>query len=235
MAENILDVLRTEQKYLVTCYERERLRAVLGGCLAADEHNGVNGYLVRSLYFDSLYDRDYMDMEGGFELRRKLRLRIYSPQDETAKLELKEKQGDYQRKRSLPISREDAIALGEGDIDILSKYPGDFALEIRAMMSEQQYRPKCIVEYDRLAYIVPSNDIRITFDSNLRASEAGLSLFGDSFRPYPVMDYNSVTMEVKFNHFLFSYIKDLLSLSDRSQCSSSKYCAARMMTLGAEL
>ena len=40
-----------------------------------DSHNGPDGYQVRSLYFDSLSNRDFQEKEDGLELRRKFRLR----------------------------------------------------------------------------------------------------------------------------------------------------------------
>ena len=232
MAEWMLEVLRTEQKYPVSFLEAERMNALLGAVLHPDPHNGMNGYLVRSLYFDTPDNADYRDKEDGLELRRKLRLRIYGPDVQTAKLELKEKQGDDQRKRSLVLSREDAMALCAGDPDVLRKQDSEFALELYGRIRQQNYLPKCIVEYDRRAFVVAENDIRITLDSGLRANEANLDLFDPNLNCYPVGELGLVTMEVKFNRFLLSYVKDLVSLSNRTQASVSKYCAARVASLG---
>lgn len=44
-------------------------------------------------------------------------------------LEMKQKQGPNQLKRSLKISREDAICLTKGDYSPLLKYKEDFAAE----------------------------------------------------------------------------------------------------------
>ena len=48
------------------------------------------------------------------------------------------------------------------------------------MMTEEVYRPKCIVKYSRLAFTVPTNDIRITLDSGVSAQEGQFNLFQDS-------------------------------------------------------
>ena len=232
MADQLLEVLRKEQKYPMSHMEAEYMYYKLANVMQQDAHNGENGYLVRSLYFDTFNDTDYNDKDGGYEMRRKIRLRIYNPNDKVAKLELKEKQGDFQRKRSLLLTREDAIELCSCNYDVIRKYDTEFAREIYGRMQEKFYRPKVIVEYDRRGFVVKENDIRITLDSNIRANENNLNLFDSELNCYPVGKLTQVTMEVKFNHFILSYVKDLVSLSNRSQISLSKYCAARMASLG---
>ena len=46
--------------------------------------------------------------------------------------------------------------------------------------------------------------------------------------------YNAV-LEVKYNGFLLSYIKDLVSLANRSEFSVSKYCLSRSAGLHYQL
>ena len=192
-----------------------------------DEHNGALGYKIRSLYFDTEYDEDFYGKLEGLELRRKIRLRIYDPKDKTAKLEMKQKQGVYQLKRSLSISRDDAMRLTEGDYSPLLKYSEPFAAECYALMRMQNYRPKTIVEYNRKAFIAKENKIRITFDSNIIATETDMNLFSDTLNMYSVMDKFGVVLEVKFNGFLLGYIKDMLAVTDKSETSVSKYMLAR--------
>lgn len=234
VADGLLEVLRTEQKYPINYAEFLLLRGKLQSLLQEDAHNGPEGYLVRSLYFDTLDDSDYMDKSGGYELRHKLRLRVYGPTDQYAKLELKEKQGDLQRKRSLLVGREDAIQLCKGNTSVLQEYEDPFAKELYTLIQERMYLPKCIVEYKRWAVMEPANDIRITFDSAITASETTTDIFQENCLLYPVQSPNQVTMEVKFNGFLFSYIKDLVSLSDKEQASVSKYVLARSIFMGLE-
>ena len=103
----------------------------------------------------------------------------------------------------------------------------EFSSEIYAFMKTRCYRPCTIVEYDRKAYIAKENNIRITFDSNIRASESNFDIFSNKLNLVPVMDLHNVVMEVKFNGFLLSYIKDMLSDTDSSEISVSKYYLAR--------
>lgn len=232
MAE-ILETLRTEKKYLLTPIEYRSMDHVLSACLREDRFNDGGGYLVRSLYFDTPDDTDYMEKVDGYEVRRKIRLRIYSAGDESAKLELKEKQGDLQRKRSLTVGREDAARLCRGEYSPLLSVNSEFAMELYGRMQQQMYRPKCIVEYDRKAFWIEENDIRVTLDSGLRATTANLDLFDPKLMLHPAGRLAATTLEVKYNRFLLSYVKDLISLPARAQTSVSKYCAARM-DLGGE-
>ena len=100
------EVLRQEKKYAINLSDGAVLRRRLGAVMHGDAHNGPQGYTIRSLYFDTPDDQDFHDKLDGLELRRKLRLRTYSPRSDFAMLEMKQKEGPYQRKRSLRLGRE---------------------------------------------------------------------------------------------------------------------------------
>ena len=221
------EVYRQEKKYFMTLTDMQRLMGLLDQVMIQDPHNGARGYSIRSLYFDSLDERDYQAKVDGVELRRKIRLRIYHPTADFAMLEMKQKQGIYQKKRSLRIARAHAQELVAGRYDSLLTYRDPFAAECYGMMHMWCYRPKTVVEYLRKAYIAKENKIRITFDHEIRASEACLDLFSPQLNLYPVLDSFNGVLEVKYNGFLLTYIKDLVSSANRSELSVSKYCLAR--------
>lgn len=221
------EVYRQEKKYFMTLFHMKKLSGQLDAVMIQDAHNGAMGYSIRSLYFDTINEQDYEAKIDGLELRRKIRLRIYDPSAEFAMLEMKQKEGNYQKKRSLRVSREDAVALTEGKYDALLHYPDPFATECYGLMHLQCYRPKTIVEYKRKAYIAKENKIRITFDHEIRATESNFNLFARDLNLYPVLDPFNGVLEVKYNGFLLSYIKSLVNAADRSELSVSKYCLAR--------
>ena len=221
------DVLREEKKFLLDQAAALALRAHLQLAVPTDSHNGADGYPVRSLYFDSLDDRDFQEKEDGVELRRKLRLRVYSPHADFALFEMKQKQGPYQRKRSLRLTRAEAQALIDGDQSVLLRSGGSFGRECYAIMQSWAYRPRTVVEYDRFAFISPENAIRITFDSGIRANECHFNVFDPQLALDPVLSPFAVVLEVKYNGFLLSYIKDMLLPVQGSELSVSKYCMAR--------
>lgn len=226
----MLDVSRKELKYLVSDSEVLRIAGRLSAVMRQDSHNGDKGYLVRSLYFDTLSDRDFEDKVDGYDKRQKIRLRVYDTNADTAKLELKEKEGNAQRKRSLLVSRREAQQMIEGDYTFLLERKEALAKYLYTFMVMNCYRPKCVVEYDRLAFYADTNDIRITFDRNLRATEADFELFRGELPLYPVANRAETTMEVKYSGFLFTYMKDIINMSDRMQISNSKYCRARTIS-----
>lgn len=221
------DVSREEKKYILTVPGALSLRHALSQVLHLDPHNGPEGYIVRSVYFDTLYDTDFYHKENGEELRKKVRLRLYDPQSKFARLEIKQKQGPYQRKRTLHLDRETAMSLLAGRYDALLEVPDPFALECYGMLQTQCYRPKTTVEYRRFAFVAPGNEIRITFDSAVAASESDFSLFSPALNLSPVFDPFHVILEVKYNGFLLSYLKNLLQPVGRQELSVSKYCLAR--------
>ena len=221
------EVMRQEKKYLVNLADLYRISGKLAQVMLSDEHGGAQGYRIRSLYFDTPDERDFYEKVEGVELRRKIRLRIYDPEEDFAMLELKQKQGPYQRKRSLRIRREEARQLAAGYYGALLTYEEPFAAECYGLMHRLCYRPKTIVEYQRKAFIAKENRIRVTLDHHIVSTEARLDLFAPDLNLYPVLDPFQAVLEVKYNGFLLSYIKSAVSQADRSELSVSKYCLAR--------
>lgn len=224
-------VLREEKKYLITYANYIASNHYFSQVLHPDEHNGENGYLIRSLYFDTINDDDFYNKIDGLEVRRKIRIRIYSPNTEFAYLELKQKQGNYQEKRSLKITKEEAEHLIAKDYQILLKSKEPFAKEMYTIMTEHNYVPKTINQYRRKAYVGLENSTRITFDSDIRATETSFDLFNEDLLLNPVFEPNFVVFEVKYNGFLLSYIKDMINTIDRIQTPVSKYCLGRTGTI----
>ena len=222
-------VTRREIKYLLDRCTAEILKARLRALLPTDQSGKGDGYLVRSLYFDTAFNQDYLDKIDGLEIRKKIRLRIYSPDDKTAKLELKKKQGVDQRKYSAAIAKEDAQLMAEGQyVKLLDKYESPFVQSLLRKMELDVYAPRTIVEFRRLAFMHETNDTRITFDTGLCATEANFDLFSPRLALYPVR--YPVILEVKYHRFLLSHIKNILQLANMTPVSTSKYCLGRQVS-----
>lgn len=226
------EVSRKEQKYIINEIQYCKIRNSLLPITVADSHQGITGYRVRSLYFDTPYDKDFSDKEDGLDCRRKIRLRIYSPYDQTAKLEIKQKTGDNQKKISITVTKQEALNLIDGKADFLLSRREVFCPWLYYLFKAGLLRPKCIVEYNREAFCGFVNDTRITFDRDILATESSFQLFNPNLSMYPVSAQGEITMEVKFNSFLMSDIKAAVSVSDSSRVSNSKYMRARMITKG---
>ncbi len=223
----MLDVLREEKKYDISIERAEYLLSKMRQVMQGDPYNGYNKYMVRSLYFDSMNDDDFFEKDSGVEYRKKIRLRVYDPEDRHPKLEIKEKCGVNQRKRSLSLSREEGMQLIRGDYNVLLLHEEALAREIYYIMVTEGYRPKCVVDYRRRALMAPENNIRITFDSELVSNEGYYNIFDPNLCSYPVMEKDEVILEVKYNLFLLSYIRDLLQCVDTPESACSKYCRCR--------
>lgn len=228
MAESALSVFRNEKKYLVSYGKAVSIRGKLDEILSRDRYSGMSGYVVRSLYFDSINNVDYKTKFSGVEKRKKIRIRSYPPAAGECKLELKEKFGDRQKKVSLWISKEDAKGLSRLDYSVLTKYfdKSQAAVKIYTTMVMGGYRPVTLVEYDRIAYTYPLYNTRITLDMNMRASESSLDVF-DEEPLYTILMKEETILEVKYDQKLARFISDILRQYHLSQCSVSKYCIGR--------
>jgi hypothetical protein len=226
-SKNVNEVMRQERKFLLNMNDFYKHSDYLEKILSQDSHNGSTGYMIRSLYFDTLDDRDFHEKENGIEIRRKIRLRNYDPNSEFAMLEIKQKQGSNQLKRSLKVNREDAIELANGDYRCLLRYTEPFAVECYGIMNMHFYRPKTIVQYNRKAFIAKENKIRVTLDSNITATESCYDIFSNELVLNPVLDQFNFVLEVKYNGFLLTYIRELINETNGSEISVSKYCLAR--------
>jgi len=231
-------VLREEKKYLIPKDAYYRLHHRLSQVLHRDHNSEQNhyrhrkgeGYTIRSLYFDSLEDRDYQEKIDGIELRRKIRLRTYMHDPSFCLLEMKKKQGDNQKKTSYKLTRAQGERLISGDYGLLLELDNPFLLECYYMMMQYVYRPKSVVTYERDAFIAKENKIRVTFDQEIRGSESNFDIFSENLVENDFLDASLVVLEVKFNGFLLQYIKDLLEEVERNQISVSKYCLSRTIT-----
>lgn len=223
--DQLLTVFRTEKKYEIPVEIEYALAGRLRAIMQEDEHNGLDGYMVRSLYFDSIYDKDYFDKVDGLEYRKKLRLRIYSTDNPVVKLEIKEKRGTAQLKSSLIISKELAEQLIAGNCEPLLNLKDPVAKRTYLLMKENLYRPSCIVEYQRKAFVHFANDTRITVDKNIRTSMNFKDFFNQSLAFQPV--FTDPVLEVKYNGFLFSYLRSAVNLANLTEQSVSKYELSR--------
>lgn len=226
MADTIF-VARTEKKYHISPITRTSLESMLAMNMQRDSFGASDGYLVRSLYFDSINNDDLQDKIDGLEMRKKIRIRCYDPAQEQVKLEMKQKQGAAQHKKSLWISRELAKQLISGKYDGLLDTGTKLGEELYSIMECGLYRPKCIVEYDRLAFTDDTNNTRVTIDTNVRVGSCEEDFF--SYDPFLVPIMNDPILEVKYNGFLLSYIKNIVDQANTSEIAISKYVMCRQI------
>jgi hypothetical protein len=85
-----------------------------------------------------------------------------------------------------------------------------------------------IVDYEREPYVFPGEDVRVTFDKNVRTAMRSTDLFNPNLVTYPVWDLrNCMILEVKFNESLPLYVQELLSVGSAEHTAASKYVFCR--------
>ena len=227
MSAKTLQVFRSEKKYLINTVQYMQLSNLLSRVLKEDENNGCSGYNIRSLYFDTPFNRDFYDRVDGIENRRKIRLRTYDVDSERVKLEVKYKFNAAQRKDSIWISKEDAKGLMNGEYERLRSYDHQTANTMYQLMKNDYYRPAVMNTYNRKAFIHHTNNIRITLDSNIRSNETNLDFFCKDVSFLPILDFDLHVLEVKYDKFLYRWLSDILAACDEKQQSASKYSLSR--------
>lgn len=224
-----LSVSRKEIKYLVSIKDRLYLLNCLEKILTPDSFGGYNGYSVRSLYFDSISNGDYIDKMSKSDVKKRVRLRIYTTKDVEVKFELKRKEFGRQLKESIKISKDDAIEMMSGNYKVLLDYNSDISEYAYNLMSGNRYRPVSLIEYDRRAYTHRSFNTRITLDNNLRYSDFNYDLFGDNINFKQALDKDKTILEVKYDRFLFEQIQDVLINCNLQEKPPSKYASSRQL------
>lgn len=224
-------IFRKELKYVISEENYLRIQSMLEALMEPDQYGTNGSYMVRSQYYDSITDADLKDNLDGVMEKRKIRVRIYSADALRAKLEYKCKTGSDGIKYSIELTREEAMMLENHQYDFLLGRKEELAKRLYVKMTEQVYFPKTIVEYFRTAYTYPVSDVRVTFDRNIRGSVNPYGIFEEEPFYIPLISPGMGVLEVKYNDFFPSPLKDLLKSIEGLEESYSKYSMARLHSM----
>ena len=224
---------RHELKYYITLGEYELLQRKLSLTMERDAFAKKNGgeYFIRSLYFDDRDDSAFREKLSGIDERDKFRIRIYDMRDDVIKLECKHKSNGYIKKQSIGLSRKEYEKLMSGDRLFLLNRPEPFARRMYLEFAQRALKPAVIVDYTREAFVFPMEDVRVTFDKNVRTGLRSVDMFNAGIPTYPVIDDYGMVLEIKFNRFLPTYIRSLLQLEASQRSAISKYVLCRRFEL----
>jgi len=174
---------RFEKKYLVPSSELPRIAEVFSDCLIPDPYSSHlnNGYYNQSVYYDTANFGLYREKIEGLNRRQKYRLRGYKDSidlaADTYHLELKARVGHINKKIRTIVSSDMAKKLVEGGRIQTSALwhevlPSNAVLHHFFFVSQKyDLRPVVTVLYKRTAFVSSIyRDLRITFDTNVRAS-----------------------------------------------------------------
>lgn len=222
--------LRHELKFFINELQYTVLSNMLDHVLARDPNGDeFNEYHIRSLYFDDVYNSALYDKISGVKHRNKYRIRIYNFKDDNIRMECKTKVGNLISKRSLQIPRLLCEQLMAGDPTGLEASRSGLLQDVYREMRINLLRPVVIVDYVREAYIHPAEEVRITFDKQLRSGFNKKDLFDPHLPTLPPLDNNEIILEVKYDRVMPPYIRDILFTycPNAMQSAISKYVLCR--------
>lgn len=221
---------RFEKKYIVNDLQMELLKHRLTPIMNLDPIlNGKSFYKIRSLYFDDYCDTNFKQVINGVSKRIKYRIRFYNFNDKYIVLEKKYKINNMTRKSSCEITKRQVLdIINNRNININKNNP-KLLNEFYLMIKTRGYRPKTIVDYDRIPYVYQAGYVRITIDYNLSCSYDFKNFFSNDIVRIPLMDKNQLLLEVKYTNYLPDFIRYSLQLNNLTMTSYSKYGNSRLM------
>ena len=217
---------RHEIKHEINLSDMMIIRSRLKAVAYPDPHTIDGKYVIRSVYFDNLEDKALREKINGVSRREKFRIRYYNGDTSVIHLEKKTKINNLGNKQSVPLTREQAQSIADGDLKFMldSKYP--LVRELYSKMTLQGLKPKTIVDYTREPFVFPAGNVRVTLDYNIRSGMQCTDFLNPDCVTVPVSD--SIILEVKWDAFLPDIIRDAVSLADRCEWAFSKYAACRI-------
>ena len=219
---------RKEIKYFINYFDYMVLKEILENNMVKDEKATNNKGFIRSLYFDTLSNKAFEEKQAGVLKRKKYRLRIYDFNSDKVKLEIKNKINEQILKETAFISKKDAIEVQNENYEVLLKYKDPVLNKIYCEFKREIYKPVVIVEYTREAFNFPLNNIRITFDKDIKVGSNNLDIFDKDILMTPSLKRGTLVLEVKYNKFLPLWVKQIIQIPRFERSAISKYCIGRV-------
>lgn len=214
---------RYESKYLMTLSQQQTVLAAMRPYMEPDVYSHSS---IRNLYLDT---PDFRLIRRSLErpvYKEKLRIRSYGRAENTDMVfvELKKKYRSVVYKRRISLPQDQALACfsktrswPDSQIGTELAYAADFY---------QTLRPAVFLSYERDAFHgTEDEDLRVTFDTEIRYRQDGLSLDSDTWG-IPILPPGLVLMELKVSGGLPLWMAHVLSCQGIFKTSFSKYGAA---------
>ena len=227
--KDIMIFRRIEKKYRLNPSQKAALLDIIGSHLTPDAH-GRN--TICSLYLDT---PDHLIIRNSIIARtykEKLRLRSYGTptMDDQVFLEIKKKYKGVVYKRREIMTLQEAMAYieqGEKPCDSQIMREIDYAMRFY-----HQPQPMMLIAYEREAYFDASNpDLRITFDTNVRARDTDCRLESGSHGTY-LLPEDAILMEIKTGGAMPVWLAQALSECGILPGRFSKYGTAYLRNAG---
>ena len=218
---------RHEWKHEISYVDMLTLRSRLMAVMQQDSH-AINGkYKIRSLYFDNLKDKALLEKINGVNMREKFRIRYYNEDTSWIVLEKKSKINGLSAKEQAVLSIEEAQMIAGVSFDSLSNSEKPLLRELVCKMKIEGLRPKTIVDYTREPFRYAPGNVRVTLDYNIRTGMTCTDFLNPDCITVPAGDAPMI-LEVKWDEFLPSVIRDIVQLQGKHTSAFSKYATCRI-------
>ena len=233
---------RYELKFVVTASQKDHfLRAAREG-LEGDPHGTDARYCVSSLYFDTACLKAYWDKLDGVAIRKKYRLRRYAVLEGSdlcwgaAFMEIKHRRNNTVYKERVPIDPAglEVILRSPRELARLERHlardvrssPATVDAIVRAAL-KPGFGPTCVVSYRREAWLGSVDPrLRVTFDSFCCARRPEVRFSADIRQGHPLLSPTLFVMEVKFDHAIPTWIREITVAHALRPQRFSKYATA---------
>ncbi len=220
---------RNELKHFVTMAGALVIKSRLSCMLLTDRNSGPDGrYHIRTLYFDTPEDRALFEKMEGLPIKEKFRIRLYNHDHSFIRLEKKIKHFTKGAKFGARLEKEEVQNILNGDITFLRQSDQELLREFYLKLRTERLVPKTVVDYMREAYRYPAGNVRVTLDSDIRASISSTDLFDAKLPSAAALGSGICIIEVKFDGFLPEFIQDIVQLNKCTSTPFSKFAACRL-------
>lgn len=226
---------RLEVKYFVDRTTRTALTQDLLAFMRPDKHStSDDGYLVRSLYYDTHDCMAYHEKLSGAAQRHKLRARAYGANPNDSKLvrfEVKSRYLSYIYKTSVDVPRQNYEEVADAlkrRILPPANLMNDVNVSKEFFRLQRQYNmaPTVLIQYRRQAFERNEGSrVRANFDDELLAS-TNLDLLGPLKGARRLLQYGRAIFEIKVDEHLPFWLHQLISKYNLQSQAISKYCYA---------
>ena len=228
--------MRYEYKHLIPNSKLHQLRQIIAPYVSIDPYAARTDdgqYTVRSIYFDTVNWDMYFEKDDGLAYRDKVRLRAYNDwvPDTKAFLEIKRKYQVPSRKFRVSVDYQKVLqSFKERKFDHvygeLSDKEQINAKRFFYQILSKQLLPVILVSYEREAFISkenPENNVRITFDKNVRSSAfPGVNGLFEERLMRPTFSGYTV-LEIKFNEYFPTWLQPIIAAFNLKREALSKY------------
>lgn len=218
---------RHEWKHEIGLSDRLVLRQRLRTVAAPDGHARDGRYFIRSLYFDNPADKALREKLDGVDRREKFRIRCYNGDTSLIRLEKKSKRGGLGTKETAKLTSAQAQAVVDGELAWMADSGQPLVRELYRKMATQGLRPRTLVDYTRRPFVYAPGNVRVTLDYDIRTGLGSTDFLNPDCVTIPAGEPVTL-LEVKWDAFLPSVIRDAVQLTGRQTGAFSKYAAARI-------